>query len=204
MLTEIQMSGSHDQKSAWIQSPYPTQPCKPLKKNICQSLKVKRDRVRVIWLCIQINMQVNSKPWQTARKTTQEGGDWEMESDRVRAEMNEQEWENAIEAGGFCWLVWASLCQPLWEAQISIRSASLCAWQRVYRGSFLNQASPTAGTAPDKGPIWRGFLSPRTSAGKRLRRTNERFCGGKSRAWRSTRQTEREEINKGWWWWWGY
>lgn len=41
----------------------------------------------------------------------------------------------------------------------------------------LQRASPAAGTAPDKDPLWRGFLSPQTSAGKRLRRTNECFCG---------------------------
>ena len=53
------------------------------------------------------------------------------------------------------------------------------AWQQVYRGSFFkNQASPTAGIAPDKkDPLWRGFLGSQTSAGKRLWRTNERFCG---------------------------
>lgn len=53
------------------------------------------------------------------------------------------------------------------------------AWQQVHRGSlFKNQASPTAGTAPDKkDPLWRGFLGSQTSAGKRLWRTNERFCG---------------------------
>ena len=109
--------------------------------------------------------------------------------------MNEQEWENVIEASSFCWLAWASLCQPLWEAQISIRSASLCAWQRVYRGSFLNQASPTAGTAPDKGPLWRGFLSPRTSAGKRLRWTNECFCGRDEQG-TAVKETDRERGNK--------
>lgn len=118
-----------------------------------------------------------------------------MESDRLNAEMNEQEWESVIEASSFCWPAWASLCQPLPEAQISIRSASLCAWQRVYRGSFLNQASPSAGTAPDKGPLWRGFLSPQTSAGKRLRRTNEHFCGREEQG-TAVKGTDREKGNK--------
>lgn len=125
------------------------------------------------------------------------GNRWtrEMESHRLRAEMNKQEWENAIEASSFCWPTRASLCQPLWEAQISIRSASLCAWQQVYRGSFLNQASPTTGTAPDKGPLWRGFLSPQTSAGKRPRRTNERFCGREEQG-TAVKETDRERGTK--------
>lgn len=38
-----------------------------------------------------------------------------MESHRLRAEMNEQEWENATEASRFCWPARASLCQPLSE-----------------------------------------------------------------------------------------
>lgn len=110
-------------------------------------------------------MQVNSPSapcWETTPRERQTGNRWarEMESHRLRAEMNEQEWENAIEASSFCWLTLACLCQPRSEAQISIRSASLCAWQQVYRGSFLNQASPTAGRAPDKRPTLKGIAQP--------------------------------------------
>lgn len=121
-----------------------------------------------------------------------------MESDRPGAEMNKQEWENAIEAGSFCWRAVASPCQPLWGAQISIRSASLCAWQRVYRGSFLNQASPTAGTAPDKKAHSGGDSSAhRPPLGNGWDGRMNAFVEGKSGARRSRRQTEREEINKG-------
>lgn len=91
-----------------------------------------------------------------ARRTKQETDKpkrWK--SRRLGEEINEREWESAIEVSGFCWPTLASLCRPLGEAQISIRSASLCAWQQVYRGSFLK-----AGTAPDKGPALRGIPQP--------------------------------------------
>lgn len=171
---------------------------KLIKKPICQSLKLKRDCIRVICLCIQINMQVNSRPWQTTMKTTQEGGDREMGSDKSESG---NEWTRVRECNRGRWFLLTglglSVPASLRSSDIHQVCLSLCLTAGLQRVLFFsNQASPTAGTAPDKGPIWRGFLCLQTSAGKRLRWTNERFCGGKSRAWRSTRQTEREEINK--------
>lgn len=78
--------------------------------------------------------------------------------------MNE-EWENEVEAGNFL-LAGPGLPVP---AEISIRSASLCGLTAgLQRVLFTNQGCPTNGTVPDeKAPLlWRGFHSPRTSAGK--------------------------------------
>ena len=79
------------------------------------------------------------------------------ERDGITSSEGGNEWTRAggSDGGRQCFFRWptrASLCQPLREAQISIRSASLCCLtaglQRV--PFFPNQASPTAGTAPDK------------------------------------------------------
>lgn len=82
-----------------------------------------------------------------------------MESHKPRAEMNEQEREAVINAGSFCWPTRASLCQ-LFSERLRYPSGLPLSEpdSRSTEGPFSNQASPTAGTAPDKRPPLRGGI----------------------------------------------
>lgn len=67
--------------------------------------------------------------------------------------MNEQERETVINAGSFCWPSRASLCQ-LFSERLRYPSGLPLSEpdSRSTEGPFSNQASPKAGTAPDKRP----------------------------------------------------